>query len=120
MPNQTYAIEWLELAGRNMKTADLLYQQNHYPDIIAIEIHQTIEKTFKAVLAYQGIRIPKTHDLLLLSELFREELDLQEPSIDDLLVINDYYESQKIPGSPLFSACHGRNRKEPICCTKVI
>jgi len=98
MPNQTYALEWLDLAVRNLKTALLLYQQNHFTDIIAIEIHQSMEKTFKAVLAYQGIRIPKTHDLLILSELCREELDLPEPLIDDLLVINDYYESQRYPG----------------------
>ena len=76
MPNQSYAIEWLELAGRNMKTADLLYQQNHYPDIIAIEIQQTIEKTFKAILAYKGVRIPKTHDLLLLSEVGHEAMEV--------------------------------------------
>jgi HEPN domain-containing protein len=98
MPNQTYALEWLELAGRNLKTAELLYQQNHFSDIIAIEIHQTIEKTFKAVLAYKGVRIPKTHDLLLLSESCNEEMDVSEALIDDLLMINDYYESQRYPG----------------------
>jgi len=98
MPNQTYAFEWLDLAVRNLKTAELLYQQNHFTDIIAIEIHQTIEKTFKSVLAYQGIRIPKSHDLLLLSEMCNEEMEVTEDLIDDLLMINDYYESQRYPG----------------------
>ena len=49
MPNQTYALEWLNLAKRNLDTARLLIRENHYTDSIAIEIQQTIEKSFKAV-----------------------------------------------------------------------
>ena len=64
MPNQTYANEWLEFARRNLDTARLLYHENHYTDIIAIELHQTIEKAFKSIIAFHGIKIPKTHDLL--------------------------------------------------------
>lgn len=66
MPNQTYAIEWLEIAKRNLETAEFLLKHDHYADIIAIEIHQTIEKTLKSILAYNGIKVPKTHDLMQL------------------------------------------------------
>lgn len=37
MPNQTYALEWLNLAKRNLDTARLLIRENHYTDSIAIE-----------------------------------------------------------------------------------
>jgi len=32
MPNQTYALEWLNLAKRNMDTARLLICEYHYTD----------------------------------------------------------------------------------------
>ena len=98
MPNQTYALEWLEIAGRNLETAEVLLKQDHYTDIIAIEIHQTIEKTFKAVLAFNGVRIPKTHDLMHLFELCHKHIDIPETFLDELLAINDYYETERSPG----------------------
>lgn len=49
MPNQTYAIEWLEIAKRNLETAEFLLKHDHYTHIIGIEIHQTIEKTLKSI-----------------------------------------------------------------------
>ena len=49
MPNRTYALEWLTLAKRNLENAQLLFDENHYTDIIAIEIHHSIEKTLKSI-----------------------------------------------------------------------
>jgi len=98
MPNQTYALEWLKIAGRNLETAEILLKQDHYTDIIAIEIHQTIEKSFKAVLAFYGAKIPKTHNLMHLFELCNNHIEIQESFIDDLLAINDYYETERYPG----------------------
>ncbi len=98
MPNKTYATEWLDFAGRNLETAIILLKQDHYTDIIAIEIHQTLEKTFKAILAFNGTRIPKTHDLLVLFELSAKHIDIPEELIDDLLIVNDYYEAERYPG----------------------
>lgn len=98
MHNKTYAAEWLEIAKRNLETAEVLLKQDHYTDIIAIEIHQSIEKTFKTVLAYNGIKIPKTHDLMQLFELCNKYIDVPDELIDDLLVINDYYQTERYPG----------------------
>jgi HEPN domain-containing protein len=50
MPNKTYAREWLELARRNLDTARLLFDVRHYNDVIAVDIHQTIEKSFRRVI----------------------------------------------------------------------
>ncbi len=49
MPNRSYALEWLEMARRNLETAQLLFDVNLYTDVIAVDIQQTIEKTFKAL-----------------------------------------------------------------------
>jgi HEPN domain-containing protein len=47
MPNRTYAIEWYELAYRNLETARVLIREKHFTDSIALEIQQALEKSFK-------------------------------------------------------------------------
>ena len=39
--------------GRDIETAILLDRENHYTDVIAIDIQQAIEKSLKAVYAFQ-------------------------------------------------------------------
>ncbi len=63
MPNPTYAMEWVIMARKNLETARVLFNANHHTDIIAVEIHQSIEKSMKAVLAYHGVKIPKTQSI---------------------------------------------------------
>lgn len=100
MPNKTYALEWLSLANKNLQTARLLIRENHYTDIIAIEIQQTIEKTFKSVYAYYGISIPKSHALMILYNVVRDKIQFSENEIDiDIIItISDYYETDRYPG----------------------
>ena len=103
MPNQSYAAEWLELSKRNLETAEMLFNHNHYTDVIAIDIHQSIEKAFKAIYAYYGISIPRTHTLGVLFEFVSTKIGMNAVTIDDLLVISDYYESERYPGPKYFS-----------------
>jgi len=98
MPNQAYALEWLSLAKKNMDTARLLIRENHYTDSIALEIHQTIEKSFKAVFAYHGVTIPRTHSLTILFSFVCEKIQIDKSKIDDIIVISDYYETDRYPG----------------------
>jgi len=51
MPNKKLANEWLGFAGKSLETAKLLNEHNHYTDVIAVEIQQSVEKAFKAVYA---------------------------------------------------------------------
>ena len=101
MPNRAYAIEWLDLARKNLETARLLYKEDHYTDIIAIEIQQTFEKSFKAVYAYYGMDIPRTHVLQSLYTFVQEKLTLPI-EIEDIIIISDYYESDRYPGPRYF------------------
>ena len=93
MPNKIYAQEWLDHSKRNLETAVLLLKEKHYTDIIAFEVHQSIEKLFKAVLAYNGIKIPKTHNLIELHNQCEKSLSFNIDLIDTLVEINDYYEA---------------------------
>jgi len=98
MPNKTYALEWMNLAYKNMETARLLIRENHFTDSIAIELHQIIEKSFKAIYAYLGITIPRTHSLMLLFNFVEEHIQLKNINPDDLITISDYYETDRYPG----------------------
>ena len=51
MPNEIYAQEWIELAGHNLKAAELLFAADHFTDVIGCEIQQALEKSLKALLA---------------------------------------------------------------------
>lgn len=98
MPNRTYALEWLSHAGRNLETAQLLFSESHYTDIIGIEIQQTVEKIFKSVFAYHGMSIPRTHSLPLLFNQVSTFIELEDFDFDSLVIISDYYEIDRYPG----------------------
>lgn len=98
MPNYQYASEWLNFARKHLETAKLLLRENHYTDIIAIELHQTIEKSFKAVLAFNTVRIIRSHNLLELHKMCSKFIDISVADTDSLVEINDYYEAERYPG----------------------
>ena len=98
MPNLSYALEWLNLANKNLQTARLLIRENHFTDSIAIEIQQTIEKSFKTIFAYYGISIPRTHALTILFNFVKDKIQLDDIDIDVIITISDYYETDRYPG----------------------
>jgi HEPN domain-containing protein len=102
MPNRTYAIEWYELAYRNLETARVLIREKHFTDSIALEIQQALEKSFKAIYAYHGISIPRTHALPLLFSFVQQKTGLTKEITEDLIIISDYYESERYPGPRYF------------------
>jgi len=48
--NETSTKEWLKKAWHNLSTAQLLYNVEHYTDIIAVELHYCYEKSLKSFL----------------------------------------------------------------------
>lgn len=96
MPNKPYAKEWLIFAKRNLDTAKLLFKENHYEDIIGIELQQTLEKTLKSLLAYENKKIPKSHKLI---EIFSwiEILKLNDDEKLLLELATDYYKTDRYP-----------------------
>ena len=98
MPNKTYALEWLESSRHNLETAVFLFKHNHYTDVIAVDIHQSVEKSFKSIYAYYGHIIPRTHFLPQLYEFVKSKIIRIEESPDDILEISEYYKSDRYPG----------------------
>jgi HEPN domain-containing protein len=102
MSNKSYALEWFTIARRNLETAQLLQKVNHYTDVTAIDIHQALEKGLKAIYAFNGISIPRTHSLPLLFEYASKWIDLTDIPIEKIIEISDYYESDRYPGPKYF------------------
>ncbi len=103
MPNNKLALEWLSFAERNLETAKLLNHHNHYTDVIAIDIQQSVEKTFKAVFAFYGKKIPRTHSLEILYNFVLTKDIIRDIDKKKLLLISDYYISERYPGPRYFS-----------------
>ncbi len=84
--NKIATKEWLTKAWHNLSTARLLYEVNHYTDIIAVDIHYAVEKSLKSFLASTNQKIPKTHNLL---ELYTYIDDFIKFENDELLLLKD-------------------------------
>ncbi len=98
MPNKTYALEWLSFAKKNLETATLLFDVNHYEDIIGVEIQQSLEKLLKTIAANENIRIPKEHDLVKIYFIIENSfIELEEDEIILLKIATNYYKEDRYP-----------------------
>lgn len=113
MANKTYAKEWLTFAIKNLNTAKLLYDANHYEDIIGIEMQQTLEKMLKAVFANENIKIQKDHDLVKLYFTIEQYLKIEEDEIILLKIATDYYKEDRYP-NPNYSLPSREEIKEVL------
>ena len=95
MPNSTYANEWIEKACHNLQAAKFLYENNFYEDVIGVELHNALEKLFKAVVAYKNQKIVKTHDLLALYSFIQKEVGELDLSL--LERENSYFKEGRYP-----------------------
>jgi len=94
--NKTSAKEWLIKSWHNLSSAKILYDANHYTDIIAVELHYSVEKNLKAFLAYENKRIPKTHDIVEIYSLIKQWINLDE-YIGLMEDISDYHIEESYP-----------------------
>jgi len=67
------AMEWFERGDRDIETAQLLYDERGYTDVIAYHIQQAIEKYLKGYLVLNGQRPPWVHELDTLLNLVSKE-----------------------------------------------
>ncbi len=97
MANKTYAKEWLLFSKKNLDTAKLLFDVNHYEDIIGVELQQSLEKLLKSLMANENIKIPKFHDLVALYYTVDNFISLKEDEIILLKLATDYYKEDRYP-----------------------
>lgn len=92
--NKTSSTEWLVIAYHDLKSAQILYEANHYTDSIGGDLQQSIEKILKSMLAFYNKKIPKTHDLYEIYDMLNE-LKLDEEKIDFLYIATEYYKEDR-------------------------
>ena len=97
MANKTYSIEWINKSYHDLDSANILSLSGHYTDTIGYLYHQSMEKTFKSIIAYQNQSIPKTHNLIELSELLDEYFDFNEDELILLSKVTTYCTKQRYP-----------------------
>lgn len=102
MPNHKLASEWFDFARKSLETAVLLNRENHYTDVISVDIQQAIEKALKAIYALNGDKIPRTHALDILFNYSSGFITWNNINIKDLLIVNDYYQAERYPGPKYF------------------
>jgi HEPN domain-containing protein len=98
--NKTAAKEWLVIAYHDLKSAEILYEANHYTDSIGNDLQQCIEKTLKSILAYKNQKIPKSHDLLEIAELV--DLQIEEDDYKYLALATEYFKEERYPNPNYF------------------
>jgi len=95
--NETSAKEWLTKAWHHLSSAKLLYDANHYTDVIAVDLHYALEIILKSFLAYQNKQILKTHNLLELHSHIGDMIDFNEDEKDVLRIASAYHIKSSYP-----------------------
>ena len=97
MVNKIYAVEWLKKAYYDLDSANILSKSGHYTDTIGYLYHQSIEKLFKSIIAYQNDFIKKTDNLIELNEMINDYFDFNEDELILLGKITIYCTKQRYP-----------------------
>jgi HEPN domain-containing protein len=97
MPNRVLANEWLESGKKHLEAAEILFKNGHYTDIVGLELQQSIERILKAVLAYNNLSIARTHDLALLLESVKNEIEFEKDTNEQCEIATDYFFDNRYP-----------------------
>ena len=95
--NRSSAQEWLTKAWHHLSSAQILFQADHYADIIGVELHYAIEITLKSLLAYDNRQIKKTHELFEIYSQINLKNDLDEEEVRILLIATKYHILEAYP-----------------------
>ena len=110
-----HARELIQLADRDLDTAEWLLQGDRHPVSICFHVQQAIEKYLKSILAFDGADVPRTHNLEELRQLLaqsprRLEID---PRVDVLspFAVRGRYEILLKADAPFAAAAVDRARE---------
>jgi HEPN domain-containing protein len=91
--------QWLAKADEDLETAKFLFasERSFFP-AICFHCQQAAEKYFKALLTWQQIEFPKTHDLGLLLSLIASTDSYLASSLAEVATLNPYGVDIRYPG----------------------
>ena len=88
--------QWLKYADENLQSAHILLESYLYNPSLQ-NTQQSIEKYIKAYFIENGLKLQKTHNILSLNEILKQnniDLDITD---DDIDLIDTIYLSSKYP-----------------------
>ncbi|EKD56698.1 MAG: HEPN protein [uncultured bacterium] len=97
---QKQAEKWMEKAQRNFSDAQILYREGGFGDTICFLCQQTVEKSLKGLLVYQGQDIKdefKIHDLVKLADYCKKHLPNIVRLKQEIVMLNRYYIETRYP-----------------------
>jgi len=89
---------WLESSYTDLRSIKRLIDDDFLTNIVAFHAQQSVEKSFKALLAFHGKAVPKQHSTLTLYGLVYEFIDI---FINEELLsaFDDLYIDSRYPGN---------------------
>ncbi|RMF37150.1 MAG: HEPN domain-containing protein [Chloroflexi bacterium] len=91
------ALEWLESAGSDLRTIEHILDDDALTHVVAFHAQQCVEKSLKALVAFLGRRVPKSHSTIRLYGLVTDALGV-ELDQDILTDLDDLYINARYPG----------------------
>jgi len=95
--NKTASLEWLRIAFHDLKSAQILYNADHYTDSIGSDLQQSIEKILKSLIAFENKKIPKSHNLLEIYDYINDNITISEHEIVFLARATTYLKEDRYP-----------------------
>ncbi|BCD62061.1 hypothetical protein NitYY0826_C0930 [Nitratiruptor sp. YY08-26] len=87
--------EWIKASYDDLKVISKIIDSPDLTHMIAFHAQQSIEKSFKALMEYKNIRVPKQHDLIKLKEAVSNDIFADDDLLDTL---NQLYIDSRYPG----------------------
>jgi HEPN domain-containing protein len=87
---------WLKYADENLESATILIESSLYNPVLQ-NSQQAIEKYIKAYMIEKGIKLQKTHSILALNEILKQNGIFLDVTDDEIDLIDSIYLSSKYP-----------------------
>jgi HEPN domain-containing protein len=94
--NHRMAQEWLKSAISDLETIEEIIDNEHLTHVVAFHSQQCVEKSFKSLLEYHEMDIPKIHSILKLSKMVQQYLTIKDKDMLDEL--DKLYIDSRYPG----------------------
>ena len=93
------AKEWMRFAETDLKSAKALIHDESLTTTAAFHVHQSVEKSLKALLELNDNKVPRIHDLLkLLKRIETEKIEITLERNEEILdQINQVYIDSRYP-----------------------
>lgn len=95
--------EWIDKADHDLGTAKLIFLHiPDYFDTIAFHCQQSVEKYIKAILVYNDIEFPRTHNLIYLLDLCSSKIEITEDRYDKAILLNGFSVQIRYPDKTIY------------------